>query len=221
MFHAASGTATGLRNHEPKRRTIMPSRCFKAALAATALLLAAPLPALAQAQGQEQHHVQSDSGTAAPPAPEPGTMQRMPQGSMSGGGTMPMMGGGGTGMGMMDCPMMSQMMDMHPEMMSMLQGRMGAGDGMMGQGGGPGMMMRQGAMDLDAGVVTPIQHLSTDDVRHYFEHRLKAMGNDRLKLGEVMQTDDDTITVDIVTVEDSLVDRLEVDRHSGQIHRAQ
>jgi hypothetical protein len=83
------------------------------------------------------------------------------------------------------------------------------------------MMMRQGAMSLDDGVVRPIQHLSVDDARHHFEHRLKLLGNDRLKLGEVTQADEDTIIVDIVTVDDSLVDRLEVERHSGRIQRAQ
>jgi hypothetical protein len=219
----------------------MANHRFKAALAATALLLAAPLPALAQSQGAEQHHGQSDARPAAPAEPGAGMMQGMPQVRMSEDTMMPM-GGGETDTGMMDCPMMSEMMrthpgmmtmmmQMHPEMMRMMEGRMGAGGEMMRQGPAPGTMMgqdpasgrmmRRGPMGWDAGVVTPIQHLSTDDVRHYFEHRLEGIGNDRLKVGEVTQADDDTITVDIVTVDNSLVDRLEVDPHSGRIERAE
>lgn len=67
--------------------------------------------------------------------------------------------------------------------------------------------------------VRPISHLTIEDVRHHFEHRLKRRGNDRLKIGAVKKLDDDTITADIVTVDDSLVRRLRVDRHSGRISR--
>lgn len=207
----------------------MLSRQLKASLAMIALLLTAPLPALAQGQGAQEHHPESAPGAAAPSASGAGSMRGMPQGAMPDGGMMPMMGGSGADLGMMDCPMMAQMMHMHPEMMAMMHGqtapggeKMGPGSGMMmGQGGPSGMMMRPGGMGLDSGIVKPIQHLSTDDVRHYFEHRLRQSGNDRLKLGEVVETNDDLITVDIVTVDDSLVDHLEVDRHSGAFQRAQ
>lgn len=206
----------------------MPSRRFKSAIAAATLVLATPLPALAQMQGQEQHHAQDDAGSGTPPTPGTGTMR----GAIPDGAMMPMMDGSGADVGMMDCPMMtemmrmhpgmmSQMMRMHPEMMAMMHKRRGAGGAMMGRGTGSGMMMQQGAMGLDSGVVTPVQHLSIDDVRHYFGHRLQLMGNVRLKLGEVTQRDDDTITVVIVTVDDSLVERLEVDRHSGRTTRTQ
>jgi hypothetical protein len=67
--------------------------------------------------------------------------------------------------------------------------------------------------------VRPISHLTIEDVRHHFEHRLQRRGNDRLKVGEVKKIDDDTITADIVTVDNSLVRRLRVDRHSGRISR--
>jgi hypothetical protein len=206
---------------------MMQSRNFTIALAATALLMAAPIQALGQTKAPDQHHEENQSEPAASPAPQRGMMQGMPDGGM-----MPMMDGSGAGMGMgmMGCPMMSQMMRMHPEMMGMMHGQMGRGGGMMGQGpgsgmmmgqsGGSGMMNRQGAMSLDSGVVTPIRHLSSDDVRHDFEHRLKLMGNDRLKLGAVTQTDEDTIVVEIVTVDNSLVDRFRVDRHSAAFQRA-
>lgn len=220
----------------------MPSRILKASLAAASLLLVTPLSGMAQTQGSEAHHAQSQSGPAVLSTPDAGAMQGMPRPGASGGGSMPMMNGSGPEMEMMDCPMMAQMMRMHPgmmtqmmrmhpEMMATMHGQrggsgdmMGQGPGsgtMMGQGSRSGMMMRPGGMALDSGVVTPIQHLSVDDARHYFEHRLRQIGNARLKLGEVAETNDDLITVDIVTVDDSLVDRLEVDRHSGAIQRAQ
>jgi hypothetical protein len=132
------------------------------------------------------------------------------------------------GQGMMDPEMMGQGM-MGPGMMG--PGMMGPGmmgPGMMGPGMmGPGMMgpemMRHGMMCpgmMGPGFghrVVPQQHLSTDDVRHFFEHRLERHGNKRLTLGEVTQADDDTIMVDITTVDGSLVQRLEVDRHTGQM----
>lgn len=220
----------------------MLSRQFRTSLAMIALLLTAPLPALAQGQGAQEHHLESGPGSAAPPAQGRGEMQPVPEGTMPESGAMPMMDGNAAEMSMMDCPMMaqmmrmhpgmmSQMMRMHPEMMAMMHGQKRPGGEMMGQGpdsgmmmeqgGRPDMMMRPGGMGLDSGVVTPIQHLSTDDVRHYFQHRLTQIGNERLKLGEVAETNDDLITVDIVTVDNSLVDRLEVDRHSGAFQRAQ
>ena len=54
-------------------------------------------------------------------------------------------------------------------------------------------------------------------MRHHFEHRVARRGNKRLKVGEVKQIDDNTITADIVTVDDSLVPRLRVDLHSGPV----
>ena len=68
--------------------------------------------------------------------------------------------------------------------------------------------------------VTPVQHLSIDDVSHFFAHRLERRGNKRLKLGEVKQKNEDTITAQIVTVDGSLVQIFEVDRHSGIAKRA-
>jgi hypothetical protein len=82
------------------------------------------------------------------------------------------------------------------------------GHGMMGPG-----MMGSGFGHR----VVPQQHLSTDDVRHFFDHRLERHGNKRLTVGEVTQADDDTIVVEITTVDGSLVHRLEVDRHTGQM----
>ncbi len=96
---------------------------------------------------------------------------------------------------------------MGPGMMThgMMRGDRG---GMMGHG-----MMGQGFGDR----VVPSTHLSTDDVRHFLEHRLARRGNKRLKVGEVKEEGKDSIVADIVTVDDSLVERLKVDRHTGRI----
>jgi hypothetical protein len=59
--------------------------------------------------------------------------------------------------------------------------------------------------------------LTADDVRHFFEHRLEMHGNKRIEVGEVKEADDDKIVADITTIDDSLVQRLEVDRHTGQM----
>ncbi len=88
---------------------------------------------------------------------------------------------------------------------------------MMGRGGkGHGMMMRGGGHGFGR-PIRPMTHLSVEDVRHALEHRLERRGNKRLKLGDVKTTDDDTIVADIVTLDDSLVRRLAVDRHTGRV----
>ncbi len=109
-------------------------------------------------------------------------------------GQMPMMGQG-------QMPMMGH------GMMPMM------GHGMMGQG-----MGGQGKMAPGMGPwVVPIKHLSTDEVRHFLEHRLDGQGYKRLKVGSVEEKDNGTISAEIVSVEGSLVQRLEVDRHTGLI----
>ena len=91
------------------------------------------------------------------------------------------------------------------------------GQGMMGpryhmgpgQGMGPGYGMHQ-ALPRD---------LTTDDVRHMLGHQLEWQGNPNLKLGKVEEKDEDTIVAEIVTNDGSLVDRFEVDRHTGRMRR--
>ncbi len=83
----------------------------------------------------------------------------------------------------------------------------GMGPGMMG----PGYGMRQ-ALPSD---------LSADQVRHMLEHQLAWQGNPNIKLGKVEEKDDDTIVAEIVTNDGSLVDRFEIDRHTGQTRRPQ
>jgi hypothetical protein len=137
--------------------------------------------------------------------PMPGMMgpQTMGQGMPMQGMMGPqMMGPGRSGMmgpDKMDRPDMSEC-DM--------PGRM-AGLSRMARGDGPGRDM----------VVVPVHHLSVDEVRHYFEHRLAAAGNKRISVGEVKEIDDESIVADIVTKDSALVDRYEVDRHTGRTIR--
>jgi hypothetical protein len=106
--------------------------------------------------------------------------------------------------------------------MCMMQG--GMGSGMMRQMGsgmmGSGMMQPGGAGSGMGGLfgshVTPPMNLSTEDVRGYLALRLERLDNKRLKIGD-LKSEDGTITADIVTVDNSLVQRLKVDRHTGAI----
>ena len=119
---------------------------------------------------------------------------------------------GGMGPGMMQSGMGTGMMQggMGPGMM---QG--GMGPGMMQGGMGPGMI--QGGMGaLFGSRVIPMMNLSAEEVRGYLGAQLDRLNNKRLKVGDI-KADDGTITADIVTVDNSLVQRLKVDRHTGAI----
>lgn len=117
-------------------------------------------------------------------------------------------------------------------------GGQGMGPGMMGPGQGMGQgMMGQGMMGYGYGMgqaapgagwgshcpnaeTTALdKDLTVDDVRERLGRNLQMQGNERLKVGDVLRTDDDTIVAEIVTVDDSLVQRLEIDRHSGRMQR--
>lgn len=104
---------------------------------------------------------------------------------------------------------------MGPGMMQGYHGRMGQmGPGMM-QGG-----MMQGGMGTAAEPfgtrVTPMMNLSVEDVRSYLDVQLERLNNKRLKVGEV-KANDGTIIADIVTVDNSLVQRLKINRRTGAI----
>ena len=104
---------------------------------------------------------------------------------------------------------------------NMGQGMMGRG--MMGQGMmGQGMMGRHGGMmGGNWGYIPPPVNLSVADVKSYMERWVEATGNPRLKLGKVVEKDTDTITADIVTKDDSLVQVFDVNRHTGFFAPAQ
>ncbi len=86
-----------------------------------------------------------------------------------------------------------------------------------GGGNGPGMMQGYGpGYDRRADTQrNQSLNLSIDDVKSRMERWLARRDNPRLKLGEVKENDADTITADIVTKDNSLVDRFIVDRHTG------
>lgn len=123
--------------------------------------------------------------------------------------------GGGTGQGMT----------------GMMQGDQGMmRGGMIGRGmqGGPGEMMcpmMGGMMDgrMSAGMsglfgsrVVPKMNLSADDVRSYLTAQIDRLGNKRLKVGSV-NADSGNIIAEVVTVDNSLVQRMKVDRSTGNI----
>lgn len=60
--------------------------------------------------------------------------------------------------------------------------------------------------------------LTVDQARTLAESRLILSGNDRLKVGSVEAIDDDTIIVEILTIDDSLVVRRSIDRDNGRMH---
>jgi hypothetical protein len=205
-----------------ERSTVMASVASTAATLAFVVVLGA---GTASAQSEhDQHHPQQAPATQGMPM-QPGMMgQGMGPGMMGPG----MMGPGM--MGQMGPGMMGQMPGargpggmwhtgphmMSPAEMQQMMAHMG---GMMGQGG-PGMgpdMMGPGMMDhgMQGFRVVPMMHLSTDDVRVFLQRHISAHSLTRLQVGEVTQTDDDTITADIVTREGSLALRLEIDAYTG------
>ena len=105
--------------------------------------------------------------------------------------------------------------------------------GPFGQGG-PGSGMHQGQMmkhgygpmnmqgnmnrgNCQYGQTQTLQTpLTVDDVRANVEQHLQARGNDRLKVGAVTEQDADTIIAEIVTVDDSLVRKIQIDKATGR-----
>lgn len=64
-------------------------------------------------------------------------------------------------------------------------------------------------------------NLSTQDVKNRLEQWLEWRGNPHLKVGEVKENGPDTITADIVTQDNSLVQRYDINRHTGMFHPAE
>jgi hypothetical protein len=81
-----------------------------------------------------------------------------------------------------------------------------------GMEGAPGMMKGKGnvrpGMDQELG-------LTDEEAKTLVEARLIMRGNDRLKAGQVTKKDENTYLVDILTVDNSLVRQVEVDRDNG------
>jgi hypothetical protein len=133
----------------------------------------------------------------------------------------------------------------HGQAMMMGHGMMGHGQGLMlghgmtgmgwphGSATMPGRMMHPGM--IGRGVMGhpyrshstiaprhgwPIpapRDLTDDDVRQWLDQGLAWLGNSRLKVGQVTETDEATITAEIITLDDSLVQSLTIDRRSGAV----
>ncbi len=97
------------------------------------------------------------------------------------------------------------------------------GHGMMGHGGmgtGMGYGMGRGMSPCSQNVRADMDRdLSVKDVTEMLQLRLDRWNNDRLKVGKVVEKDDDTIIAEIVTKDGSLVDRLAIDRDTGSQRR--
>jgi len=104
---------------------------------------------------------------------------------------------------------------------TMAQGPFGPGGCGHGYGQGGAMMggypMMRGKGCCNYGQMQTLDKpLTTDDVRANLEQKLKWRGNDRLKVGTVADKDDKTIIAEIVTVDDSLVRKVEIDKATGR-----
>jgi hypothetical protein len=89
---------------------------------------------------------------------------------------------------------------------------------------GPGMMRGYGrgmagnpAMG-GSGYVQPTLDLNVDDVKSFFERWVARSGNSHIKLGKVTEKDANTIEVEIVTQDNSLVQKYDVARDTGFLH---
>jgi hypothetical protein len=100
----------------------------------------------------------------------------------------------------------------HGGMMGGQGGMMGQGQGCGGQGGMGQGGMGQGGMGMSGPMA---EDISVAGVRNFMQHRLEAMGNPNLKLGEIVEKDEDTITADIVTQDGSLFRSFIINRHTG------
>jgi hypothetical protein len=144
-----------------------------------------------------------------------------------GGGYGPGMMGGGYGPGMMDGngpgngygPGYGHMRGFGPG-----NNGEGYGPGYHMRGYGPGMMQGYGRgygprADVQGNQTNQTLNLTTDEVKSRMERWLARRDNPRLKVGEVKEKDADTIIADIVTKDNSLVQRFIVDRHTGFVRQ--
>ncbi len=94
-----------------------------------------------------------------------------------------------------------------------LRGGRGGGQQIMRGGGqqaaGHWRLGRPGGEDRDL-------ELTADEAGTLVSAQLILQGNDRLKVGRVVSQGEDTYVVDVVTVDDSLVMQIEIDRDTGR-----
>jgi hypothetical protein len=220
----------------------MTSRCSRLTGLAAVLLFAASTPLLAQDDDEHSvHHPEAQAAEGAPPAAEPAP----PAGMMEEGMMRPGMMEPGEGEresmpeGMMPRGMMGPDM-MHGMMEGMMRGTaeglarglvegMAAVHGMEPEvGSSEGMRprgMRQHGMMHSRGLGPallygpPAEGITVERARAMLEGVLAWHGNPRLKLGTVEEQNEETIVAEILTVDDSLVQRLTIDRATGTFRR--
>ncbi len=86
------------------------------------------------------------------------------------------------------------------------------------RGYGPGSMMQGDGTPPCWGYAsagTNALNLTVDQVKSQLDRWIERQGNPRLKAGDVKEKDADTILADIVTQDNSLVQRFEINRHTG------
>ncbi|MBX7198875.1 MAG: hypothetical protein K1X51_05815 [Rhodospirillaceae bacterium] len=92
-----------------------------------------------------------------------------------------------------------------------------------GSHGGPRMMTQRGGPGMDRGEKRGSNGkdlaLTTDQAKKLAEAHLIMRGNPHLKVGAVKEKDADTISVDIVAADNSLVSQQLIDRHTGRPQR--
>jgi hypothetical protein len=217
----------------------MTSKCSRLIGLAAAVLFAATTPLLAQDDDEHSvHHPEPEAAGEAPPAaeaaPPAGMMGRgmMEPGMMESGEGDPMTEGmppGMTGPGLMHGMLEGMMRGTAEGLARGLVEGMAAVHGMepeIGPSGGmepramrqPGMMRGRG-MGPALLYGPPAEGITVERARTMLEGALAWHGNPRLKLGTVEEQNEDTIVAEILTVDDSLVQRLAIDRATGAFRR--
>ena len=215
----------------------MTSRCSRLTGLAAVLLFAASTPLLAQDDDEHSvHHPEAQAAEGAPPAPEPAPPAGMMGQGMMRPGMMQPEGGerGPMAEGMMEPGMMHVMMEGMMrgtaegvarglvEGMAAVHGtepEIGPSEGMGPRGmRHPGMMRGRG-MGPALLYGPPAEGITVERARAMLEGVLAWHGNPRLKLGTVEEQNDDIIVAEILTVDDSLVQRLAIDRATGTFRR--
>jgi hypothetical protein len=195
-----------------------------------ALIIGVAITAPAVAQEMPSEHDGMDHGTrtdrSGEQVPSESMDRRMMQRRMGMQRRMNMNDDTDEDMGMrggraMMCPMMHSAMTRDAMDSRMMDGRMSRG-GMMHGGSGRFDMMRggMGGGNRESGLfgsrVRPVMNLAAEDVRSYLDSQLERLNNKRLKVGSI-NAEDNIITAEVVTLDNSLVQRLKVDRHTGRI----
>jgi hypothetical protein len=214
----------------------MTSRCSRLTGLAAVLLFAASTPLLAQDDDEHSvHHPEAQAAEGAPPTAEPAPPAGMMGQGMMGPG---MMQPGGSERGPMAEGMMEPGM-MHGMMEGMMRGTAeglarGLVEGMAtvhrmepeigpSEGMGPRGIRQHGMMRRGVGPALlygpPTEGITIGRARTILQGALAWHGNPRLKLGMVEERDEDTIIAEILTIDDSLVQRLAIDRATGTFRR--